>query len=96
MIYASGLPIGRLGTVRYISEAQATNEDMVMPVKDLIGRPRPTAEQKALEKELFERRQSFLRRRPGPSDDEDGLSPVGPPSGPSPMPIAGAAKIADD
>jgi hypothetical protein len=67
-----------------------------MPVKDLIGRPRPTAEQKALEKELFERRQSFLRRRPGPSDDEDGLSPVEPPSGPSPMPLAGAAEIADD
>lgn len=67
-----------------------------MPVKDLTGRPRPTAEQRALEKELFERRQSFLCRRPRPGDDEEGLSPVGPPAGPGPMPLAGAAEIADD
>jgi len=67
-----------------------------MPVKDLIGRPRPTAELKALERELSKRRHLFLGRRPGPSDDEDGLSPVRPPSGPGPMPLAGAAEIADD
>jgi len=94
--FASGLPIGRPDPVRYTGKAQATNEDMVMPVKDLIGRPRPSAEQKALEKELSEHRQLFLRRRPDRSDDDDGLSPVGPPSGPGPMPLAGAAEIADD
>lgn len=67
-----------------------------MPVKDLIGRPRPTAEQRALEKELLQRREALLRRRPGHSDDDDGLCPVGPPPSPSPMPLAGAAEIADD
>jgi hypothetical protein len=67
-----------------------------MPIKDLIGRPRPTAEEKALEKEFFERRQALMRRRPGHSDDDEGLSPVSPPPGPGPMPLAGAAEIADD
>ena len=66
-----------------------------MPVKDLIGRPRPTAEQRALEKELLQRREALLRRRPGDFDDDNGLCPVGPPR-PSPMPLAGAAEIADD
>lgn len=68
-----------------------------MPIKDLIGRPRPTAEEKALEKEFFEGRQALMGRRPGHSDDE-GLSPVSPPRGPGPgpMPLAGAAEIADD
>ena len=90
--FASGLLIRRPDTVRYTRKAQGTNEDMVMPVKNLTGRPRPTAEQKALEKELSERRQLFLRRRPDHSDDEDGLSPVGP----GPVPLSGAAEIADD
>ena len=67
-----------------------------MPVKDLIGRPRVTDEQRALKKELFERRDALLRRRPGHSDGDDGLCPVGPTPGPSPMPLAGAVKIADD
>lgn len=66
-----------------------------MPIKDLIGRPRPTAEEKALEKEFFERRQALMRRRPDHFDDE-GLFPVSPPPGPGPMPLAGAAEIADD
>jgi len=69
-----------------------------MPIKDLIGRPRPTAGEKALEKEFFERRQALMRRRPGHSDDDEGLSPVSPPPGPGPgpMPLAGAAEIADE
>ena len=67
-----------------------------MPVKVLIGRPRPTAKQRALEKELLQRREALLRRRPGDFDDDNGLCPVGPPPGPSPMPLAGAAEIADD
>ena len=69
-----------------------------MPIKDLIGRPRPTAEEKALQNEFFERRQALMRRRPDHFDDDEGLSPVSPPPGPGPgpMPLAGAAEIADD
>jgi len=37
-----------------------------------------------------------MRRRPGHSDDYEGLSPVSPPPGPGPMPLAGAAEIAND
>jgi len=51
-----------------------------------------------LEKEFFERRQALMGRRPGHSDDDEGLSPVSLPRGPGPgpMPLAGAAEIADD
>lgn len=66
-----------------------------MPVKDLVGRPRPSAEQRAIEKEMIERLERMMRKRPGNSDDDD-LSPVTPPSGPSPLPLAGAAELDED
>ena len=66
-----------------------------MPVKDLVGRPRLTAEEAALRKEMFERLDRMTRRRRRGSDDGEPL-PVGQPSGPSPLPLAGAAALDDD
>ena len=66
-----------------------------MPVKDLVGRARLTAEEAALRKEMIEGVERLMRRRRGDADDGD-LSPVTSPSGPSPLPLAGAAALDDD
>ncbi|WP_445193685.1 hypothetical protein ACT009_07365 [Sphingomonas sp. Tas61C01] len=65
-----------------------------MPVKDLVGPPRPTAEERAMRKEMMTFVERMLRKRRGDSDDGD-LSPVWPPNGPSPLPLAGAAELDD-
>jgi len=57
-----------------------------MPIKDLIGRPRPTAEEKALEKEFSERRQALMGRRPDHSDDDEGYLLCHPRAVPAPAP----------
>jgi hypothetical protein len=61
-----------------------------MPVKDLVGPPLPTAEEKALLLALHRRLGVPLPKRPG-YRDEGGLEPVPAPSGPKPIPIAGGA-----
>ena len=65
-----------------------------MPVKDLVGRPRLSVEEQALRKELLAMIEQFQKRRDG-RDDSD-LSPVTPPSGPSPTPLAGVASLDAD
>jgi hypothetical protein len=59
-----------------------------MPVKDLLGPPLLTAEDRALLIELHRRLGMPLPRRPG---DEGGLEPVPTPSGPKPAPMTGGA-----
>jgi hypothetical protein len=44
-----------------------------------------------LDNVLIKRIRHRLRKPPHPDDDD--LSPVSPPSGPSPMPLAGAAEL---
>ncbi len=61
-----------------------------MPVKDLVGPPLPTMQEKALLIELSKRLGMPLPKRPGTSD-EGGLEPVPQPSGPKPAPITGGA-----
>jgi hypothetical protein len=61
-----------------------------MPVKDLVGPPRPTAEEKALLIALHRRLGVPLSKRPG-YRDEGGLEPVPTPFGTKPVPIAGGA-----
>lgn len=65
-----------------------------MPVKDLVGRPRLSAEEQALRAEMIAFVERMLRKRRDDSDDDD-LSPVSPPTGPSPLPLAGAAELDD-
>ena len=65
-----------------------------MPVKDLVGRPRLSVEEQASRKEMLAMIEQFHKRRGGPDDSD--LSPVTPPSGPSPTPLAGAARLDAD
>ncbi|WP_375422528.1 hypothetical protein [uncultured Sphingomonas sp.] len=62
-----------------------------MPVKDLVGRPRLSVEEQASRKEMLAMIEQFHKRRGAPDDSD--LSPVTPPSGPSPTPLAGAAEF---
>lgn len=62
-----------------------------MPVKDLVGPPRLTAEEQALRREMLSMIEQHRKHRDGPGDSD--LSPVTPPSGPSPAPLAGAAEL---
>jgi hypothetical protein len=61
-----------------------------MPVKDIVGPPHPTAQEKALLIELHRRLGIPLPKRPG-YRDEGGLEPVLTPSGPKPDPMLGGA-----
>jgi hypothetical protein len=61
-----------------------------MPLKDLVGPPRPTVEEKALLIELHKRLGIPLPKRRG-YRDEDGLEPEPVPSGPKPAPMTGGA-----
>ena len=63
-----------------------------MPVKDIVGPPLPTAENKALLIELHKRLGIPLPRRPG-YRDEGGLEPEPAPSGPKPAPVTGGAAV---
>ncbi len=47
-----------------------------------------------MRKEMMAFVERMLRKRRGDSDDGD-LSPVWPPNGPSPLPLAGAAELDD-
>lgn len=61
-----------------------------MPVKDLTGPPRPTAEQEALIVELHRRMGKPLPKRRGFRDDGE-LDPTPTSSGPKPSPMTGGA-----
>jgi hypothetical protein len=63
-----------------------------MPVKDLVGPPLPTSEDKALLIELHRRLGMPSQRRPG-YGDEGGLEPAPAPFGPKPAPITGGAAV---
>ncbi len=66
-----------------------------MPVKDLVGPPHPSAEEKALVVELHRRLGIPLSKRPG-FRDEGGLEPAPTPSGPKPFPMASGAEAEID
>ena len=62
-----------------------------MPIKDLVGAPHPTPEQKALLKEVLTRCGLPVPKRPGWGGD-DGTEPASPPRGPKPSPMSGGAE----
>ena len=66
-----------------------------MPVKDLTGPPRRTEEEEALLIEMHRRMGKPWAPRQGPPDP-DGMEPATPPTGPKPMPLAGAAVPDED
>ena len=78
-----------------VSEVVERDAEIVMPVKDLVGRPRLTPEEAAFRDEMVARLDRMRRPRRDGSDDGEPL-PVGPPSGPAPLPLAGAAELDDD
>ena len=62
-----------------------------MPIKDLVGSPHPTLEQKALLEEVLTRCGLPLPKRPGRGGD-DGMEPASLPRGPQPSPMSGGAE----
>jgi hypothetical protein len=62
-----------------------------VPIKDLVGSPHPTPEQKALLEEVLTRCGLPLPKRSGWGGD-DGLEPASLPRDPTPSPISGGAE----
>lgn len=62
-----------------------------MPIKDLVGSPHPTPEQKALLEEVLTRCGLPLPKRP-PWGGDDGLEPASLPGSPKPNPMGGGAE----
>lgn len=62
-----------------------------MPIKDLIGSPHPTPEQKALLEKVLTRFRMPLPKRPG-RDGDDGMESAFLPRDPKPSPMNGGAE----
>ena len=62
-----------------------------MPIKDLVGSPHPTPEQKALLEEVLTRCGLPLPKRPGWGGD-DGMERASLPRDPKPSPMSGGAE----
>ena len=62
-----------------------------MPIKDLVGSPHPTLEQKALLEEVLTRCGLPSPKRPGRGGDDE-MEPASLPRSPKPSPMSGGAE----